>query len=109
MEFLIHKLCVGKLGSRVALGYIQGDHCVLCCATAGDLFCPSENSNDGWSAVKAGLVAERLCPVSTEGKMMRSCSATATWGDAQSNCTSQELLSGLHRAQVREGTQPLLQ
>ncbi|KAJ6661173.1 hypothetical protein lerEdw1_015309 [Lerista edwardsae] len=67
---------------------------------AGDLFCPSENSKDGWSAVKAGLVAERLCPVGTEGKMMRSCSVAGTWGDARSNCTRQELLSGLHRVQL---------
>lgn len=100
----MYKLCMGKLGSHVGLGYNQVDTCVLCYATAGDTFCPSENSKDGWwSAMKAGRVAERLCPEGTEGKMLRRCFATGTWGDAQSNCTSQELLSGLHRAQVREG------
>ncbi|XP_066479939.1 adhesion G-protein coupled receptor F3 [Tiliqua scincoides] len=67
---------------------------------AGDIFCPSENSEDGWNATKAGRMAERLCPEGTVGKMLRSCFATGTWGDAQSNCTSQELLSGLHRAQL---------
>ncbi|XP_053106238.1 adhesion G-protein coupled receptor F3 isoform X2 [Hemicordylus capensis] len=66
----------------------------------GDLFCPSEATTGSWNTTKAGQVAELLCPTGSTGKMLRSCSSRGSWGGVQSNCTSQELLSGLRQAQL---------
>ncbi|XP_042302533.1 adhesion G-protein coupled receptor F3 [Sceloporus undulatus] len=66
-----------------------------------DLFCPTEEEAGGsWGPTKAGRVAELLCLEGREGKRLRSCSSGGTWGPIQDNCTSRQLRSELHQAQL---------